>query len=167
MMYRNLSGTIHTCSLCGKDLEQRLCYNCGGEGQTRVLLFFKKDCEICGGVGTLWRCPDEFKDSHLRLVSSVIGRNTAVSQNLKPLGKPTIQPPQPQIKTPKQQVPPPLPPWDPRNPNVLNPMHPRSPYNPNNPNSPLNPGNPRNPNHPMNPMNPNSPLNPRNKPFKK
>ena len=154
-MFNRINST-RTCRRCGKDLEPRACFNCSGEGRTSFLLFFKKDCDVCGGSGTVWRCPDEFKAAHINLLSYTGSRITSslnLKQPLQPLGKKT-----------KPLVPTPLPPWDARNPNVLNPMHPRSPYNPNNPNSPLNPSNPRNPN---NPMNPNSPMNPNNKPFKK
>lgn len=156
-MFTRKDHSAKKCNRCGKSFEQRNCFNCGGEGQTRVLLFFKKDCEVCGGSGIVWRCPDEFKASHITPISLTGNLNATSFTNFN-------KPGQSVGKQTKPLVPPPLPPWDARNPNVLNPMHPRSPYNPSNPNSPLYPSNPRNP---MNPMNPSSPMNPKNKPFKK
>ena len=156
-MFRDTSGLGRTCSRCGGELKQLSCFNCSGEGETRVLLFFKKTCETCGGTGVVWRCPDALKANHIQPISLTGLSKRGSFQN-------PIKTATPVLKQKQPQGPPVPPPWDSRNPNVLNPMHPRSPYNPNNPNSPLNPSNPRNPN---NPMNPNSPMNPRNKPFKK
>lgn len=155
-----------TCSKCGAKLLYKSCFECDGRGWVRVALIFKKDCEVCGGKGGHWVCPDRelHKKKRPEKEINIFDRSDFASA-FKKTGQIKLPANQPKPTLPqvvKPVVPPVPPPWHPMNPNVFNPMHPRSPYNPANPNSPLNPMNPANPNSPLNPMNPMNPMSPRN-----
>lgn len=56
-----MSPDTSTCKHCGKPLTDQMCYACNGSGIARELAFLKRECEVCGGKGRVWRCEDEFK----------------------------------------------------------------------------------------------------------
>ena len=60
------------CKDCGKPLTSWRCSECAGEGEVRRLIFFKKPCGYCKGLGVVYRCPDEFTHN-LKRLSSIKG----------------------------------------------------------------------------------------------
>ena len=170
------------CKDCGKPITGRRCTECNGKGEVRNLIFFKKTCEYCKGLGVVYRCPDEF-NHYLKRLSPIKEpmqkRLPELGANLKPrVAKAGINtkyvPKCPMCGLPtgnnqkyciscqgKMWA---SSPNNPMNPNsILNPNNPMNPNSLRNPNNPMNPNSLRNPNNPMNPnsiLNPNNPMNP-------
>lgn len=153
-MFKTKGSTPAVCDRCAEQLEYVACRACGGKGYFRVWIFFKRECGVCSGSGSVLRCPNEyqhivedFKLSRRPSVSSLYKnfRNVPLPKTQSGSKKPlTITNPPPRLQIP--------PPWHPSYPNPWHPMHPRNPRN--QPFSPMNPNSPTNPNNPMNPMNP-------------
>jgi hypothetical protein len=85
------------CPTCGRRLEPRTCWNCGGKGYTRRLMVFKRTCAACRGSGSLLQCPDHW--AHLSSGIRSIPPFTA-AQGARPIRTPPVPPVEPSSTSP-------------------------------------------------------------------
>ena len=60
------TDNIRLCSVCGKPLQIKTCFACGGSGEIGHL-FWKQTCGRCKGSGIENKCPDDFKHQMERI----------------------------------------------------------------------------------------------------
>ena len=66
------------CRYCGRSLIAESCGYCGGSGEKRNYLFFKKTCDACNGSGVIYRCPNWI--NHITTgLSSPLSRTTHIT----------------------------------------------------------------------------------------
>lgn len=157
------SGNEGLCVRCQTPLQRVRCYACGGDGEVRRALLFRRTCSACGGKGYRSRCPNQLR--HLKHdMERLFGSRSRT--DVRPAG-----PAAPRLSARtltalrNGRTPPPgtfrlqVPPWNAAYPHPWHPNHPRNPYRRQN----LAPWDPAYP-YPWHPMHPNNPFKRQNLP---
>ena len=76
------ASDLGICSVCFKRLVLRPCLTCKGTGRVKAGLLGKSACQVCGGSGSVFLCPDSAK--HLLAQGSASGAFKIKPVNLNP-----------------------------------------------------------------------------------
>jgi len=115
------------------------CWNCYGDGEVRFMLFFKRDCPVCGGKGKVKK-PEKLNYTPISKIKTGIPHKSYASiptatlksrQDIEDEKKRKHDIYAASIITQRRN-------------SLSNPMNPNSPLNINNPHNPISPRNPHN-----------------------